>query len=533
MLKKSRARVIFVLLGCVVFLCGGCVTVRHGRALGGTAAYAQPEATALGQLLAPQQEAHPGLSGFRLLENGREALVARAALADAATRTIDAQYYICDPDAAGSLFFQRLIAAADRGVRVRLLLDDNNLSDDREMATLCLHRNIDVRVFNPFTFRARWARLPQYLFDFNRMVRRMHNKIFIVDNVVSIIGGRNIGNTYFSLDSGSNFRDFDLLLAGPITRDASSAFDEYWNSEWSVSATCLVARPPTEEDMEKLQAQLVARVLSVSSFQEEHEARRHGYMKELVARDAWVWAEGEIICEPPHKVRGASRETTQVSFRLGQEYERTSKELLIEMAYLVPTKELSAQLIALRERGVNVKIITSALGATDVSLVYAYYKKYRQRLLEQGVDLYEYKAHAGLTRSERRWYRPRSSLSSLHSKAMVFDRERVYIGSANLDPRSVKLNTEIAVLVYSQKLAAQLVDYLEEDFSPRRSWHVQQEQRRVFQPGRLVWRDEKVLSWTGEENGRLSTHYFEHASGPWQRTKAFLYSLIPGVEPQL
>jgi putative cardiolipin synthase len=165
--------------------------VENSRALG------EPDSSTLGRLLASQAAANPGRSGFRLLEYGREALVARTALADAAERTIDAQYYICDPDAAGSLFFQRLIAAADRGVRVRLLLDDNNLSDDQEMATLCAHPNIAVRVFNPFVFRARWARLPQYAIDFNRMVRRMHNKIFIADNALSIIGGRNIGNNYF------------------------------------------------------------------------------------------------------------------------------------------------------------------------------------------------------------------------------------------------------------------------------------------------------------------------------------------------
>jgi putative cardiolipin synthase len=203
------------------------------------------------------------------------------------------------------------------------------------------------------------------------------------------------------------------------------------------------------------------------------------------------------------------------------------------MAYIVPTEDFQRQLSELRSRGVSVKIMTSALEATDVSLVFAAYKKYRPSLLGAGVDLYEYKAHAGLTRSERRWYKPRSTLTSLHTKAIVFDHERVYIGSANLDPRSMKLNTEIAVLVHSQRLARQMADYLAEDFSPTRSWHVQLHSAREYRPERGVWREQKFLTWTGEHQGRPVTLYFEHATGLWQRTKAFLYSLLPGIEPQL
>jgi len=484
-------------------------------------------------MLAPQLQEHPGQSGFKLLEYGREALVARTALADVAERTIDAQYYICDPDAAGSYFFQRLISAADRGVRVRLLLDDNNLSDDREMATLCAHPNIEVRVFNPFLFRARWARLPQYAFDFNRMVRRMHNKIFIVDNAVSIIGGRNIGNNYFSLDSESNFRDFDLLVAGPLTRDASRAFDDYWNSKWAVPAFRFVRKKTTGADLQKLKLRLAERVKSIEGFEQENDERWHNYLRDLTRRDALVWAEGEIISEPPRKIQKTSRETTQVSARLAQELKRTNHELLAESAYMLPTKELSEQFTELRARGVKIKMMTAALSATDVSLVYAAYKRYRYNLLVSGIELYEYKAHAGLTRSERRWYRPRSSLSSLHAKVLVLDRERLYIGSANLDPRSVKLNTEIAVLVHSPKLATQMADFLEEDFSPRRSWRVQLHSDWEFRADRGVWREEKYLTWTGEQNGQPATLYFEHATTFWQRTKSFLYSLIPGIEPQL
>ena len=533
MAPTTCARNVFFLASFVMLLGSGCVSMKPHPDAEKSQVFEQPETTPLGKLLAPHIQAHPGQSGFRLLEYGREALVARTALADAAERTIDAQYYICDPDAAGSYFFQRLIAAADRGVRVRLLLDDNNLSDDREMATLCAHPNIQVRVFNPFKFRARWARLPQYAFDFNRMVRRMHNKIFIADNAVSIIGGRNIGNTYFSLDSESNFRDFDLLVAGPLTRDASTAFNDYWNSPWAVAATRLVWKTPMHEDLEKLKLQIAERVRSIDGFEQENEERQLGYLHELNERGGLVWAEGEIISEPPRKIQHFSRETSRVSARLEQEYQRTQKDLLVEMAYIVPTDDLERQLHELHNRGVSIKVMTSALGATDVSLVYSAYKKYRFNLLESGVDLYEYKAHAGLTRSERRWYKPRSTLTSLHAKAIVFDHERVFIGSANLDPRSAKLNTEIAVLVHSKRLARQMADYLDEDFSSARSWHLQLHSTWEYRPERGVWRARKYLTWTGERQGMPTTNYFEHATNLWQRTKAFFYSLLPGIEPQL
>jgi len=300
-----------------------------------------------------------------------------------------------------------------------------------------------------------------------------------------------------------------------------------------VPAMRLVWRIPQPTDFEKLKQQIAERVRSIEGFEQENEERRRGYVCELTATGALIWAEGEIVSEPPRKIEHASRETSRVSTRLEQEYQRTEKELLVEVAYVVPTEEFQRQINELRRRGVSVKIMTSALEATDVSLVFAAYEKYRPNLLEAGVELYEYKAHAGLTRSERKWYKPRSLLSSLHTKAIVFDRERVYIGSANLDPRSVKLNTEIAVLVHSKRLARQMADYLAEDFSPARSWRVQLHSAWEYRPERNVWRERKYLTWVGEHQGKPTTLYFEHAASLWQRTKAFLYSLLPGIEPQL
>src|SRR5258708_1931577 len=191
----------------------GCATIRTTVPRPVTYALPHPETTKIGRALASQEARHPGQSGFHLLEFGREALIARIALADAAEKTIDAQYYIYDSDEAGSMLALSLIQAADRGVRVRLLVDDSPLEDAKEIAALCAHPNIEVRVFNPFVFRERWLRPPLYAFDYHSAVHRMHNKIFLVDNEVAILGGRNIANHYFEIITNSNFRDFDIMIA--------------------------------------------------------------------------------------------------------------------------------------------------------------------------------------------------------------------------------------------------------------------------------------------------------------------------------
>jgi putative cardiolipin synthase len=532
MVPSSR-QLLCVVLQVFAGLCGGCVAIRTQVPRPISHSFAKPETTRLGHAFASEAARHPGESGFRILENGREALVARTALADAAEKTLDAQYYIYDTDAAGALLVQRMLAAAERGVHVRLLLDDNNLGEDKEMAALCAHPNVEVRVFNPFRFRARWARLPQYALDFNRMVRRMHTKIFVADNEVSIIGGRNVGNNYFNLDTASNFRDFDVLIVGSVTHDASAAFDEYWNSALSVPASALVARDPTPAEFDRLRGKLAARVKTIAGLELENAQHRASYVSELRKPDGLIWAHGEIIAEPPRKIQWATRENRVVSERLNREWDRTREELLIESSYFVPGNGVVEAFSELRERGVAVKVLTGALEATDVPLVYAAYKKYRRRLLHAGVQLFEYKGRPGPARSDRRWFKPRSSQSALHSKVIVFDRKRAWIGSFNIDPRSVKLNTEIAVLVDSEALASQLADYIAEDLSPERSWRVELEPLpKSYNTPRGRTADE-TLVWVGEKRGQPIKRHIEPASGWLERCETFLMSLIPFIEWQL
>jgi putative cardiolipin synthase len=501
----------------------GCTSIRSGSKPPPSSALAHPETTTLGRSLAPVERAHPGQSGFRVIEYGLEALVARAALADAAERTIDVQYYIYEHDEAAGLLTLRLLAAADRGVRVRILLDDYKLGDPRELAALCAHPNIQVRIFNPLRWRELWTRFAQYVIDFHRVDRRMHNKLFVVDNAAAILGGRNIGNNYFDLHSTHSIRDFDLLIAGgPTCHEASTGFDAFWNSVWAVPAERLVTRTPTAADLSAERARLAARAQATSAFERQYAATHVGYISDL-GRDpaALIWAPGQLIMEPPRKVQEATRQTTLVSEGLAAEWQRARREVVVEAAYFVPGAKGVATFRELHARGVGVQLVTCSLDSSDVPIVYSGYQKYRRDLLAAGVDLYEYKLHPQSTSQDHKWYRLRPLYAALHSKVMIFDRERVWMGSFNLDPRSMSLNTEIAVIIESRELAAQLGADIADDMVPGRSWHVT-----------LAHGPDGPLTWTGEEEGRPVTRNRE-PGGPGERLREFLVSLIPGFDDLL
>ena len=479
-----------------------------------------PETTRLGRCYAAAQTQHPGQSGFRLLEYGPEALLARAAMVDCAERTLDLQYYIYDPDQSGSALIHRIVAAADRGVRVRLLLDDNGLVADRPLASLTAHPNIAVRVFNPFKFRVRWLRIIEYFMDRHRVNRRMHNKILAVDNQLAILGGRNIGDNYFDLSRENNFRDFDVLMAGPLVRDASTAFDDFWNSRWAVPMEMLVSPSITAGELAELLERQSPHSREQGELAEHYRTNRATYVRDVLENpDALNWAAGEVIWDAPEKVRWTTRKTARVVQRLAQALEQCRHELLAEAAYFIPGKRGLKQVRALKKRGVAMTVLTTALEAADEPLVYSAYRRYRNRLLRAGVNIHEYKLYAQPQKGTRRWLRPRSVLSSLHAKVMVLDRQQVCIGSFNLDPRSVLFNTEIVVLLQSRALAEQLSTYLQEDFAPARSWLVQ---RRRAVRGHL--------QWVGVQDGKPVTLTREPARNLWQRFRAAFYALFPGLE---
>jgi putative cardiolipin synthase len=516
-----------LLAGCLLGL-AGCAAIPTGG-LPASHALEHPQSTTLGRALAGLAAGHPGESGFHLLEFGPEALAARLCLIDAAERTIDVQTYILDDDQTGDLLTLHLLQAADRGVRVRLLLDDFNLRHAAKLSTLSTVPNFAVRVYNPVHYHPRWALWLEYAFDFKRLNRRMHVKQLTVDGTAVILGGRNIGDDYFDLENKHGFRDFDLLAAGDITRQASAIFDAYWNSPWAVPVAKLATPLPDPNAVALARAQIGQRALGVESFARQYEATRDGYLADLERGDSLVWAPGEIRADPAAQVVAPLGAISPLTHVLEEEWRGTHREALIEAAYFVPGPDGMGWYRALRARGVTVTVLTNTAATTDVPVVYDAYERYRRRLLEAGVGLYEYKRDGAGLPAEASWFRPRQSYAILHSKVLVFDRKRVWIGSYNLDPRSAFLNLEIGAIIDSPQLAEETARDIRRDCAPNQSWRVSLEpppsgSATSSAPTRLVW--------TGEAHGRPALRHFEPV-GFFQRLRSFFLFLIPGIEKQL
>jgi len=507
-----------------VLLLSGCQAIHYSKVRQPSWQVNFPGSSPRDQLYAEACEKHPGQSGFRILTYGPEALLARASIVDTATHTLDLQYYIFDPDKVGHTVIQRLLEAADRGVRVRILLDDNNQGNDRPLIVLSSHPNISVRIFNPFRYRARWLRIPQYLTDLARVNRRMHNKVLIADNRLAILGGRNIGENYFDISESDNFRDFDMLMAGPLVTDASAAFDDYWNSPWAIPAEDLSQSPVTATEFDLFRHKHAEWVLEVPDDRSKYASLRNEYTRQVIDRpEDLVWATGHLFWDPPGKMQITTEETTPVALRLHREMRDCNRECLIEEGYFIPGDDGMEQIQELRKRGVAVHVLTSALEATDQPLVYSAYRRYRRELLEAGVELNEYKLHARIPPAKKRWFHTRKAPSSLHSKVMVFDQERIWIGSFNYDSRSIRYNTEIAALIESPRLAEQLSSLINEGCRPEASWKV------------LLDHSTKppALRWQGEDNGDTITLSREPSRGWWHRLRVRFYSLVPGIEDLL
>lgn len=416
----------------------------------------------------------PGESMFRLLESGRAALVARLALVERADKTLDLQYYLIHADTSGRLLAQAILRAADRGVRVRVLLDDVD-TGKHEAAIIGLdaHPNIQIRLFNPFSVRgdSPLGRAAQFLGD-SRLNHRMHNKLFVADNLMAIAGGRNIGDEYFQADSPVAFRDLDVLAAGPVVGEMSTAFDQYWNSPYAVSVKAIPKPDKRERLLVRVREGLERNLAEVDQ----------GILFEYMGLDAmnghhagelspWLSGHAEFLSDPPHKVDNAARASELPLARLLAKGLAVRQEVLIASPYFVPGRVGVDLLAYLHGRGASVRLLTNSVAATDVLVVHGGYAKYRLPMLLHGIELYELKP----TQEQHRFFRRlagSSSRTSLHSKVMVFDREVVYIGSMNLDPRSLLLNTESGLLIRSPPLAEQAARFIERELQPQASYRV-------------------------------------------------------------
>jgi cardiolipin synthase C len=458
----------------------------------------------------------PGLSACVLLDSGPLALLMRSVLADEACHTIDLQTYLYDDDEAGIVLMDRLRAAAERGVKVRLLIDDNGLRTDECMPLLLDSLpNAEVRVFNPFRFRPRWTRPLQFPFEFRRLNHRMHNKLYVVDGTATIVGGRNIGGHYFEAHEASNFTDLDALLLGPVARDAERCFERYWSSELAVPLHTAMGRRDSCMARERIE-----RYVRAARFARLHDLYRtqHRGLRDALDRGGHTvhWARTRLVADDPGKAAAhRQRHVPQIMLAaLAETWDQAREEVLAASAYFVPGRKGANNLIRLCRRGVRVRILTNSLASNDVPTVHAGYSRYRRALLRAGVELYEYQRFG----NRPKHHHGASRCNALHAKTIVVDRRLAWIGSFNLDPRSSRLNTEMAVLLDSESLAGELAARMESDLAPDRSWHVMMRPR------------SRELRWIGEKNGRPIEASHEPDASRWLRAWVKLARRVPYIE---
>lgn len=481
------------------------------------------EESGLARELAPYLEERPGESGFALLQHGPAALLARAVLADLATSTIDVQYYIYEGDLTAALLTQRLLEAADRGVRVRMLLDDNNLrGSDEALKLFASHPRIEIRVFNPYRIRARWVRPFELLARFRQLHRRMHNKLFLVDGVAGVFGGRNIGDNYFDADARANFSDFDVFAAGQVIEEAQASFEAYWNHRLAATAESLSQAAVTAADFEAERAAMAGRLEAVADLEERYDRARSALVETVEDPDARLtWAPAEFLVDPPDKLDPAFTGTSPVLDRLVGLWDAAQREVLIESAYFVPSRRGVEFILQQVREGVGTRVLTNSLAANDVTVVHVGYAKYRRRLLKGGVELYEFQQQAAGGEDNVKIGPRRRSNASLHAKVAVIDRKVTWIGSFNLDPRSAQLNTELAIAIHSEKLAREAASLILRDLEPDRAWKVRLEPRRA---GGLE------MVWHGRRDGENVRESREPDATVWKRLVVNTVKWIPGVE---
>jgi cardiolipin synthase C len=516
-MKKDR---IFLKLMILTVLSGlaACASLPTGFERSPSFALTDTQETALGRGISKDASAHPGKSGFFILPSGLDAFTARALLAERAERSIDAQYYIYHNDLVGKLFTYQLVKAADRGVRVRLLIDDLNLSgEDLSVSVLNSHPNIEVRLFNPFSRKT--GRGWQFLTRWGAVTRRMHNKTFVVDNQVAVFGGRNIGSEYFEADPKLAFGDLDALAIGPAVPELSAVFDRYWNSDLAYPVSVLLDRPPTQE--EKDQGRKALDDFAAAQAGSDYlQALRNSDLAKTIAQNAlnFEWGEAQVVFDQPEKVQQDLSETQyRLAPMLAPYLKDLKEELILFSPYFVPGEPGTALLTELAARGIRVRVLTNSLASNDVGLVHAGYSKYRKALLRGGVELYELNTDAEREKSGEKHLWRDSSRASLHAKSFVFDRRQVFIGSFNLDPRSLEYNTEVGVVMTVPDIAREMGGWFDKNI-----------ERVAF---RLELKTEasgaEQLLWHGVEKGETVVYTHEPEVGFWRRLGIGFMSLWP------
>lgn len=459
-------------------------------------------------------------SGVRLISDSGDALLARIALADRATHSLDIQYYMFHSDATGELLAQRLLAAADRGVRVRLLLDDLHVAgNDKVLRVLDGHRNIEIRLFNPFLERnsSLWGMGKQFAGDFSRLNRRMHNKAFIADGAMAVVGGRNIGDEYFDADNSVNFRDLDVLAVGPVVAEVGQAFDRYWNSQQSFPVGAFHKHEPGPGELEDLRKSMAshARTFSQSSYAQNLVARVGDLARETPS-EQWAWGQAEYLADDPEKGDpDANNRDLHMAPAIRAWLDEAKTQVTLISPYFVPGKKGVAYLQGMRERGVAVEVLTNSLASTDAGNVYVAYASYRPPLLKAGVKLYELKPDARRSGGGSHFFGSSSGANSLHAKAFVVDAQHAFVGSMNLDPRSIDINTEDGVIIHSPVLAKALLAIFADATKPEHSYQVLLDAK-----GNEYWEAK-------QPDGQMIRYDHSPETSWWRRFKVNVGGLLP------
>ena len=497
-------------------------------------AFAEPTTTRLGKQLAKESVRHPGQSGFRILPQGTEGLLIRTQLVRAAERSLDIQYYIFAEDNTGKLLQQSILDAADRGVRIRLLIDDENSFLRHEtpeiINALTDHANIELRLFNPFVYRGQFPvlRFLDSTVNEQRVNHRMHNKLLVADNAIAILGGRNVADEYF--DAGTpqvRFGDFDVAAVGRVVPQLSASFDEFWNSSLSIPQEAIAPVAPLALSLPEARAELAAHAADGDTADIEQRLNKGDPLSGLLdGRLSFVWANAAVIADHPEKAEVPPGEPVRspVVRQLMQQMRNAKSEVAIVTPYFVPGERAMTVVKDLRQRNVRVRILTNSLSSTDAPIVHSAYKRFRVPLLETGVELNELRAASDGAGSGSGSHGSSPSGKSdgtpfaLHAKLYVFDRERVFIGSANFDRRSFRINTEVGLMIESRELASQIVAQFEQFAASPNSY------RLILERGGATG---ERIRWRTQLDGKPVDLDDDPDTSPWRRFEVAMYSMLP------
>lgn len=486
-------------------------------------AFEHPEQTRLGRLYLDASRKHQGRSGFYILNDGLDGLAARLQLIDQAQASLDLQYYIFRQDRSGRLLTAHLLAAAERGVKIRILVDDGATVDgDEQLLTLAAHRNIQVRVFNPLHYRGHdnLARVMEISTHKSSLDYRMHNKLFVADSALALVGGRNIGDEYFQIDPQGQFGDDDVISIGPVVKKLTEKFDWFWNSDHVLPAQNIEPARVTPQNLDVLKN-------SVSSYRKEAEQDKTSFAAGLQRRTipsiaAMKWAQAQVVCDSPDKreVEDDKLAGTLIYEPVAQAAAAANSEVLIVTPFFVPGEEGLKLFQDLQMRHVAVRALTNSLESTPQLPAHAGYAHYRRAMLKLGVQLYEVRATLGLAKgSGESEDLIRYGTYGLHAKQYIFDRQRIFLGSMNFDQRSMHINTEIGLIIDSPELARQEAERFERLSSPANSYRVQLKVDSATQVESLVW-----STW---EDGKQKDYDTEPSRDRGRKVKEELMSILP------